>query len=90
MDVDKEDARSRALDSDLPQNSRGELKIKGQANARKSKRGDEEKMAKDNKGDDLTKQRLEKRENELKERALRNKVIRTRKGSGDPASTSSG
>lgn len=42
MDVDKAETRSRTLDSDLPQNSRGELRIKGQANARKSKWEDEE------------------------------------------------
>jgi serine/arginine repetitive matrix protein 1 len=44
MDVDKEDSRSQTLDADLPQNIRGELKIKGQANARKSKWEGEEKM----------------------------------------------
>lgn len=42
MDVDKAETHSRTLDSDLPQNSRGELKIKGQANARKSKWEDEQ------------------------------------------------
>lgn len=44
MEVDKAETRSRTLDSDLPQNSRGELKIKGQANARKSKWENEDKQ----------------------------------------------
>lgn len=47
MDVDKAETRSRTLDSDLSQNSRGELKIKGQANVRKSKWEDEEKQVSD-------------------------------------------
>ncbi|KAJ7243941.1 hypothetical protein C8J57DRAFT_1083291 [Mycena rebaudengoi] len=52
----------------------GELKIKGQAEVerRKSKWEDQ---------DGPTKSELEQRENELKEKALRNKVIRTRKAS---------
>jgi len=38
MDVDAPEERSRTLDPDLPQNSRGELKIKGQATtSRRSK-----------------------------------------------------
>jgi len=77
MDIDRGESRSGTLDSDLSHNSRGELKIKGQANARRSHRGDDVMQ-----GDDVaTKQELMKRENELKERALRNKVIRTRKAS---------
>lgn len=53
----------------------GELKIKGQAEVerRKSKWDDDEEAGR--------KLELEKRENELKEKALRNKVMRTRKGS---------
>lgn len=42
MDVDKAETRSRTLDADLPQNSRGELKIKGQA--RRSKWEDEKRL----------------------------------------------
>ncbi|KAJ7605511.1 hypothetical protein DFH06DRAFT_1487186 [Mycena polygramma] len=54
----------------------GELKIKGQAEAerRKSKWDDEDVLAR-------SKLELEKRENELKEKALRNKVLKTRKAS---------
>lgn len=109
MDVDRSETRSRTLDSDLPQNSRGELKIKGQANAAKSRWEVEARQVCDptvfnaqllsfvfiashqsTKDDDVSaKQELEKRENELKERALRNKVMRTRKGSGG-AGVSSG
>lgn len=47
MDVDKAETRSRTLDSDLPQNSRGELKIKGQANAGRSRWEDVEKQVRD-------------------------------------------
>jgi len=83
MDVDRAETRSRTLDSDLPQNSRGELKIKGQASVYKSRWEDEGMQGKSAKDDEVAaRQELEKRENELKERALRNKVIRTRKGSG--------
>ncbi|KAF8155980.1 hypothetical protein B0H34DRAFT_659328 [Crassisporium funariophilum] len=53
----------------------GELKIKGQADAERRKSKWEEDTP-----DDGTKD-LEKRENELKERALRNKVMRSRKRS---------
>jgi len=52
-----------------------ELKIKGQANVDK-------KSARSNTAvDEDSKRDLAQRENELKERALRNKVVRTRKGS---------
>jgi len=69
MDIDKASPNV----ADAP----GELKIKGQAEfeRRKSKWEAE--------GDDTDPNRneLEKRENELKERALRNKVMRSRKRS---------
>ncbi|KAJ3755498.1 hypothetical protein EV360DRAFT_49630 [Lentinula raphanica] len=57
---------------------REELKIKGQANVerRKAKTNDNEDPKYKQNQDDLAQ-----RENELKERALRNKVVRTRKGS---------
>ncbi|KAG1826653.1 hypothetical protein EV424DRAFT_1345436 [Suillus variegatus] len=70
MDVD----RLRITDEPLPQNARGELKIKGQARRNKWDNAD-----RDDGG--LEQHDLEKREKELKERALRNKVVRTRKGS---------
>ncbi|KAG6335708.1 hypothetical protein ID866_3388 [Astraeus odoratus] len=83
MDVDRLEGRPRTLDPDLPQNSRGELKIKGSASAaRKSKWEDDVANEDDSGSVDVPMQDLEKRENELKEKALRNKVIRTRKGSG--------
>lgn len=86
MNLDKPEEPSRILDPDLPQNSRGELKIKGQASARKSKwddnATDEGTGSAGARSQDVPMQDLEKRENELKEKALRNKVIRTRKGSG--------
>ncbi|KAI6040925.1 hypothetical protein EDC04DRAFT_2990287 [Pisolithus marmoratus] len=86
MNVEKPEERGRTLDPDLPQNSRGELKIKGQASARKSKWDDkamDEGTGSAGAGSqDVPVQDLEKRENELKEKALRNKVIRTRKVSG--------
>ncbi|KAG2363657.1 hypothetical protein BDR07DRAFT_1403526 [Suillus spraguei] len=71
MDVD----RPRTIDEPLPQNARGELKIKGQARRNKWDNADRD----DARG--LEQHDLEKREKELKERALRNKVVRTRKGS---------
>lgn len=84
--VDKSEESGRTLDPDLPQNSRGELKIKGQASARNSKwddnATDEDTGGTGSGSQDVPMQDLEKRENELKEKALRNKVIRTRKGSG--------
>jgi len=63
-----------------------ELKIKGQAEVerRKSKWeevDDEERHSAPRLGN----LELEKRENELKEKALRNKVVRTRKGSNGPS-----
>lgn len=72
MDVD----RLRITDEPLPQNARGELKIKGQARRNKWDNAD-----RDDEGEGLEQHDLEKREKELKERALRNKVVRTRKGS---------
>ncbi|EPQ52280.1 hypothetical protein GLOTRDRAFT_101250 [Gloeophyllum trabeum ATCC 11539] len=50
----------------------GELKIKGQAEAEKRKNEDTPDTLKH-------KMELEKREHELKEKALRNKVVRSRK-----------
>ena len=41
MDIDKPEERSRTLDPDLPQNSRGELKIKGQATTARRARWDD-------------------------------------------------
>ncbi|KAH7886894.1 hypothetical protein F5I97DRAFT_1927183 [Phlebopus sp. FC_14] len=87
MDIDKNGDRSMNREPNLPQNSMGELKIKGQANTRKSKWDDEDAMASSS-VDDGTRQDLEKRENELKERALRNKVMRSRKGSGGAVASS--
>ncbi|KZT70042.1 hypothetical protein DAEQUDRAFT_765068 [Daedalea quercina L-15889] len=71
MDVDENKA-SRI--DDRP----GELKIKGQAAAekRQSKWEEEDKDMPDQ-------AELERRESELKEKALRNKVVRTRKGSAN-------
>ncbi|TEB34357.1 hypothetical protein FA13DRAFT_1789474 [Coprinellus micaceus] len=63
----------------------GELKIKGQAGRQRgagpgaSRR--EQEGQRDGKGEGSNKAELERRENELKEKALRNKVIRTRKRS---------
>lgn len=59
----------------------GELKIKGQADAgkKKSKWEEEREQSLPDQGE------LERRESELKERALRNKVVRTRKGSTNVA-----
>ncbi|KAH7928612.1 hypothetical protein BV22DRAFT_1126422 [Leucogyrophana mollusca] len=87
--ADRRQARSVAMDvsEDLPQNSKGELKIKGQAQVEKKKSkwdsGETEGGPSNSTTDKLE---LEKRENELKEKALRNKVVRTRKGSnGGPS-----
>ncbi|EPT02136.1 hypothetical protein FOMPIDRAFT_1022967 [Fomitopsis schrenkii] len=56
----------------------GELKIKGQAavERKRGRRDDEDKDMPDA-------AELERRESELKEKALRNKVVRTRKGSAN-------
>jgi len=56
-----------------------ELKIKGQAEAERRKSKWEE--IDDDERPSVSKLELERRENELKEKALRNKVVRTRKGS---------
>lgn len=56
-------------------NDKIELKIKGQAELERKK------SKWDNDDESMSKADLEKRENELKEKALRNKVVRTRKGS---------
>jgi len=66
------------VDQKQPGDAGGELKIKGQAEIerRKSKWNDDA----SDKPEPSTRE-LEKRENELKERALRNKVMRSRKGS---------
>jgi len=57
---------------------RGGLKIKGQAQAEKAKerQGHEGRRADQSRSEDL-----DKRESELKEKALRNKVVRSRKTS---------
>lgn len=91
MDIDKPEERSRTLDPDLPQNSRGELKIKGQATTARRARWDDHTANEDSSGDgekDVPMENLDMRENELKERALRNKVIRTRKGSSGAVGSS--
>lgn len=41
MDIDKPEERTRTLDPDLPQNSRGELKIKGQATSSRRAKWDD-------------------------------------------------
>jgi len=65
------------VDRRLAGNGSGELRIKGQAEIERRK----SKWNNDNDKPDRIKQELEQRENELKERALRNKVMRSRKGS---------
>ncbi|RDB27903.1 hypothetical protein Hypma_002184 [Hypsizygus marmoreus] len=72
---------SEKMDVDRSEGPRGsELKIKGQAEIeRRKSKWDEEDAANDEPG--RSKVELEKRENELKEKALRNKVMRTRKSS---------
>jgi len=59
----------------------GELKIKGQAEAerRRNKWDDDQDVS--SPGGDDDDEKLQNRENELKERALRNKVVRNRQGS---------
>ncbi|OCH84516.1 hypothetical protein OBBRIDRAFT_839651 [Obba rivulosa] len=82
MDVDRENgkAKGKRLESEMP----GELKIKGQANVeRRNNKWDDER---DEPMEDRAE--LEKRENELKEKALRNKVVRTRKSGSSTAPTS--
>ncbi|KAH9932983.1 uncharacterized protein B0H18DRAFT_984941 [Fomitopsis serialis] len=73
----------------------GELKIKGQAAAEKRKTREEEEdqvclmvsppatLAHRSVQDMPDQAELERRESELKEKALRNKVVRTRKGSAN-------
>jgi len=69
---------------DINSGTKGGLKIKGQAEAQKRKSKWEDDGPQDGHSRSLPDERanLEKRENELKEKALRNKVVRTRKGSG--------
>ncbi|KAI0090415.1 hypothetical protein BDY19DRAFT_992611 [Irpex rosettiformis] len=61
-----------------------ELKIRGQAAAERQKN-----QAEDEAQDEHMPSPLERRESELKEQALRNKVVRTRKNSAAPTSSSS-
>ncbi|KAF7986333.1 hypothetical protein HWV62_35316 [Athelia sp. TMB] len=76
---------SRSPDRDIKMNDDdegGELKIKGQAEAQKKKGKWEDDSGKEDKGSSSRQDpELAQRENELKEKALRNKVVRTRKGS---------
>jgi len=69
---------------DIDSGAKGGLKIKGQAEAqkRKSKWEDDGPQDGHSRSSPDEKADLEKRENELKEKALRNKVVKTRKGSG--------
>lgn len=69
---------------DVDGGAKGELKIKGQAEIQKRKsKWEDEGIENGISRSPPVYQRtdLEKRENELKEKALRNKVVRTRKGS---------
>jgi len=59
----------------------GELKIKGQAEAERRRNQEVDDEGRINTLNQRTD--LERRENELKEKALRNKVVRTRKPSGN-------
>lgn len=80
MDVDRP-ARRYRNESD---EDRGELKIRGQAAASKKGSRWENKDRRERRGsseESTSNVELERRETELKERALRNKVIRTRKRS---------
>ncbi|EIW54866.1 uncharacterized protein TRAVEDRAFT_51003 [Trametes versicolor FP-101664 SS1] len=70
MDVDGEGRNGRDAD-------RGELKIRGQADAERRKD-----QSMDIDSEQVDKAELARRESELKEKALRNKVVRTRKTSG--------
>ncbi|CDO71126.1 hypothetical protein BN946_scf184844.g130 [Trametes cinnabarina] len=69
MDGDSAPRNGRGADS-------GELKIRGQAEAERRK---EQRM--DVEADQPDRDELARRESELKEKALRNKVVRTRKSS---------
>ncbi|KAL0576396.1 hypothetical protein V5O48_005585 [Marasmius crinis-equi] len=66
------------MDVDVPgDSSKGELRIKGQADAEKKSRWEEEEKP------GVSQTDLGKRENELKEKALRNKVVRSRKNTAE-------
>ncbi|ESK88604.1 hypothetical protein Moror_3102 [Moniliophthora roreri MCA 2997] len=81
--------RSPAMDKRMDVDSRNdsnELKIKGQAAAEKKRNrweSEDDMKTEDRETLGPSQSELEKRENELKERALRNKVVRSRKSTAD-------